>query len=206
MTLHAKPFKKSWRRDEGILDRDVLPILGQMPVRDVTRHYIQRLLDPIRDPNGRNAPCSVLPVRRLLSKMFNFALPRDYGIEYDPVTRTDAPQPGKRTRKMRWDALDIFAPDRKSATTGFWDVKTSKNGDPINAVKTRRLTRYLRTGAKPYRQFDQFGVRPLRVPAGTTARGQPRGVTSGKAKTRSANCGVIAIHFRDGRTPLIPGR
>jgi integrase len=187
MTLHARPSKKTWRRDQWILDKDVLPTLGNVPVRDVTRQQIQRLLDPIRDPEGRNAPGSVLPVRRLLSKMFNFALPRDYGIEYNPVTRTDAPKPGKRTRNltdaelgqfldaldaeteaghrniatwlrlilltgqrpgevaaMRWDALDIFAPGRKGVTTGFWDVKTSKNGDPINAALSRETVRVLR--------------------------------------------------------------
>jgi integrase len=188
MNLHARPSKKTWSRDQWILDKDVLPTLGHVPVRDVTRQRIQQLLDPIRDPNGRNAPGSVLPVRRLLSKMFNFALPRDYGIEYNPVTRTDAPKPGKRTRNltdaelrrflealdaeaeaghrntatwlrlilltgqrpgevlaMRWDALDIFAPGRQSATAGFWDVKTSKNGDPMNAALSRDAVRVLRS-------------------------------------------------------------
>ena len=84
MTLHARPSKKTWRRDQWILDKDVLPTLGDVPVRDVTRQHIQRLLDPIRDPEGRNAPGSVLPVRRLLSKTFNFALPRDYGSNATP--------------------------------------------------------------------------------------------------------------------------
>jgi integrase len=46
---------------------------------------------------------------------------------------------------MRWDSVDIFAPGRKWATTGFWDVKTSKNGDPINAALSREAVRVLRS-------------------------------------------------------------
>jgi len=46
---------------------------------------------------------------------------------------------------MRWDALDIFAPGRQSATAGFWDVKTSKNGDPMNAALSRDAVRVLRS-------------------------------------------------------------
>jgi hypothetical protein len=55
MNLHAKPSKKTWERDQWILDKDVLPTLGHVPVRNVTRQHIQQLLDPIRDPKGRNA-------------------------------------------------------------------------------------------------------------------------------------------------------
>jgi len=75
---------KWWRGTESNVDttifqRAVSPVSRW--VCDITRQHIQRLLDPIHDPNGRNASGSVLPVKRLLSKMFNFALPRDYGIE-----------------------------------------------------------------------------------------------------------------------------
>ena len=37
MNLRARPSKKTWQRDQWILDKDVLPMLGHVPVRDVTR-------------------------------------------------------------------------------------------------------------------------------------------------------------------------
>jgi integrase len=187
LRVHA-PTKKTGHRDQWIADKDILPKLRNVAVRDVKRQHIQKLLDDIRDPGGRNAPGSVLPVRRLLSKLWNFAIPREgYGVEYNIVTRTDAPKPGRRTRNltdvdltkllaaldaetaaghrltatwlhlilltgqrpgevlsMRWDALDIFAPGSETRKSGFWDVRVSKNGDPINAALSREAVRVLR--------------------------------------------------------------
>jgi len=68
------------------------------------------LLDAIADPNGRDAPQSAVHVRRLLSKMFNFALSRDYGIEYNPVQGTDVPGPkSRRTRSLDGREIGVLA-------------------------------------------------------------------------------------------------
>lgn len=96
MTKHAKVKKSSWRADEWQLEKDVLPAWRHRPVKDIKRADVVALLDGIADPSRRNAPQSAVHVRRLLSKMFNFALARDYGIEYNPVQGTDPPALGAR--------------------------------------------------------------------------------------------------------------
>src|SRR5580765_45954 len=101
MTKHAMAKKTSWRADRWQLDKDVLPAWRHIPVQNIKRADVVALLDAIANPEGRNAPQSAVHVRRLLSKMFNFALSRDYGIEYNPVQGTEPPaQSSRRTRVL----------------------------------------------------------------------------------------------------------
>jgi integrase len=86
----------------------VLPAWRHVTVKQITRADVVTLLDTIADPAGRNAPHSAVHVRRLLSKMFNFALARNYGLEYNPVQGTEPPAPnGRRTRVL--DGREIGA-------------------------------------------------------------------------------------------------
>lgn len=187
LRLHAKPYKKSWARDQECIERD-LAAWKHIPVKDVRRKMVQGLLDQIADPQGRNAPCSARAAKVLLSKMFNFALPRDFGIEFNPVVGTQAPKARHRRRflldsevgrllaaldeeseqghhllahwfililltaqrpgevaAMRWDQLDLFEEGHEHDTTGWWNVRTSKNGQPIHAALSPEAARLLRT-------------------------------------------------------------
>ena len=45
----AKPRKRSWREDERILQKDVLPEWGRRKAKDITRRDVIRLLDGIVD-------------------------------------------------------------------------------------------------------------------------------------------------------------
>jgi integrase len=138
MTKHAKVKKSSWRADEWQLGKDVLPAWRHLPVKNIKRADVVALLDGIADPSGRNAPQSAVHVRRLLSKMFNFALSRDYRIEYNPVQGTDPPgHGGRRTRVL--DGREIGALIR-----GL-DLERD-NGYPLTAAWQRLI---LLTGQRP---------------------------------------------------------
>lgn len=186
LRLHAKPHKKSWARDQQRIERD-LALWKHIPVKDITRKMVQALLDQIADPQGRNAPGSARTTKLLLSKMFNFALPRDFGIDFNPVIGTQAPKAQHRQRflldseivrlltaldeeseqghhllahwfllilltaqrpgevaVMRWDQLDLFEEARAHEATGWWNVRTSKNGQPIHAALSPEAVRLLR--------------------------------------------------------------
>lgn len=187
LRLHAKPHKKSWKRDQQLITHD-LAGLKHMLVKDVTRKRVQALLDTIADPAGRNAPASARAVKMLLSKMFNFALRRDFSIDFNPVTGTEAPKPTRRQRflldaeivrllaaldlesanghhlmahwfllilltaqrpgevaAMRWDQLDLFDEGHARATTGWWNVRTSKTKQPIHAALSPEAVCVLRS-------------------------------------------------------------
>lgn len=84
-TDHAKVYKKSWPEDQRQLDHDLLPKWRNMAVKDVTAERISSLLTEV----GERAPTVALHLRRLLSKMFNFAKGRDYGVTYNPISGLD---------------------------------------------------------------------------------------------------------------------
>jgi integrase len=108
LAKHAKVKKSSWAADAWQLKKDILPAWRHRLVKHIKRADVVALLDTIADPMGRNAPQSAVHVRRLLSKMFNFALARNYGIEYNPVQGTEPPAPsGRRTRVL--DGREIAA-------------------------------------------------------------------------------------------------
>jgi hypothetical protein len=59
---------------------------------------VPALLDEIADPGGPNAPASARAVKLLLSKMFDFALPRECSVDFNPVLGTQARKPRSRER------------------------------------------------------------------------------------------------------------
>lgn len=103
----AKPRKRSWRQDQDKIDRDVLPVLGRMKVRDVTRRDVVALLDRITD---RGAPVQANLVLAVLRKMFAFAVARDV-LDENPAAGIPKPSPSKaRERSLNDDELRAFLP------------------------------------------------------------------------------------------------
>ncbi|WP_167631600.1 tyrosine-type recombinase/integrase [Mariprofundus ferrooxydans] len=76
----AMPRKRSWKEDQRILDKDVLPVWGKRKAQDITRRDVITLLDGIVD---RGAPIAANRTQALLSKMFRFGVGRDI-VPYSP--------------------------------------------------------------------------------------------------------------------------
>src|SRR5690606_7514083 len=68
---YAKPRKRSWREDQRMGRKDVLPEWKDTPIDEIRRRDVIELLDSIAD-----RPAGVLAnrIRALLSKVFNFAI------------------------------------------------------------------------------------------------------------------------------------
>ena len=95
MEKWAKPRKKSWRKDEAMLAKHVLPAMGDRRVGDIRRRDIVDLLDGVV---AAGAPIQANRVLALVRKMFNFALTRDL-VEFNPCQAV--PRPSKERRKDR---------------------------------------------------------------------------------------------------------
>lgn len=87
MERWAKPRKRSWKEDQRILKKDILPAWGRRKMRDITRRDINLLLDAIMD---RGAPASANRTHALIHKMFNFALSRDV-VPFNPCAGIGKP-------------------------------------------------------------------------------------------------------------------
>ncbi len=114
---HAS-HKRSGDRDEKILERDVLPEIGNMKAKDVRRGDVKRLLGKIVQ---RPAPVLANRAHEVLRKMFNFALDEEdeygFGIDHNPCLRIKRQEEHNRTRWLRleeikalWNALDDEGP------------------------------------------------------------------------------------------------
>jgi integrase len=72
---YAMKHKKSWRQDEDLLKRDVIPVWGDRKVEDVTKRDVTLLLKGIVE---RGSPSMSNSVFRVIRKMFNYAVQVDH--------------------------------------------------------------------------------------------------------------------------------
>jgi integrase len=71
---HAKAKKRSWRRDELIFEKDVLPAIGRKQLVDVTKRDVLAILDDIVD---RGSPVQANRTLEIVRKFFNWCVSRD---------------------------------------------------------------------------------------------------------------------------------
>jgi integrase len=98
---HAKPHKRSWREDERLLRRDVLPAIGDLRIDTVTRRDIVQMIDSIRDRGANITANRALGVTRTL---FNFAIERGV-IMATPVIGVRASPEASRKRTLSDDEI-----------------------------------------------------------------------------------------------------
>src|ERR1700688_488277 len=107
---HSKEKKRSWREDQRLLNKDVLPYLGRRKAHDIKRQDIIRLLDRIKS----RAP--VMPNRalQLLRKIFNWAMAREM-LDRNPCAQMEMPTVEKERSRVftaeeigrLWKALKV---------------------------------------------------------------------------------------------------
>ena len=91
----AKPRKRSWKQDQSMIKRDVLPTIGHLRVEDVKRRDIIDLLDRVV---ARGAAIQANRVLALVRKMFNFGIGRDL-VEHNPCAQVQ--KPARENRRER---------------------------------------------------------------------------------------------------------
>ena len=92
---YAKPRKRSWKEDERILYKDVVPRWGKRKAQDVTRRDIIILLDEIVE---RGALIQANRTLATIRKMYSFAMGRGI-LESSPCVAI--PAPSKENRRDR---------------------------------------------------------------------------------------------------------
>jgi integrase len=101
----AKPNKRSWKEDERILNKDVVPALGRKKAKDIKRRDIVLLLDKIVERGSFIQANRTLAVIR---KMFNFALNRGI-LDTSPCAAISAPsKENQRERVLSEDEIKAF--------------------------------------------------------------------------------------------------
>lgn len=105
MERYAKLRKRTWREDERILHRDVVPTLGHMKAEDVQRRHVHLVLDPVVERGSRIMANRVLACVR---KMFNWAESRGV-VDHSPCSRITLPvKENRRERLLDPGELHVF--------------------------------------------------------------------------------------------------
>lgn len=112
---HAQPKKKSWREDERILNKDVLPVWGFRKAKDITRRDVILLLDGMQ---GRGNGI-ITNTFKIIRRMFRYAVKKEI-ISTTPCYAfergEELPRPVSRERNLTeaevkafWTELDNCA-------------------------------------------------------------------------------------------------
>lgn len=133
---HAKRNKKSWQEDERALNFDVVPVLGDMLAKDITRQDAANFLEGIVQ---RGAPVQACNVLEKCRKMFNLAVKWGY-VEYNPFAGQERPAPRpERDRVLSDDEIRIL-----------WNALGPNNAGISMSEEMRRAFRLiLVTGQRP---------------------------------------------------------
>lgn len=151
LTRYAKRRKKTWQRDEYLLNKHVLPAIGTLRIQAIVRRDIVRLLNAVVDGG---APIQANHVRAVLSKVFNWGISQAL-IENNPVTHTERQQEKSRDRVLSeadiralWEATEgqtaglalrfvllsgqrpgeVAAMQWADIKDGVWTLQDTKNG------------------------------------------------------------------------------
>jgi integrase len=100
---YAKKRKRSWLKDEQILNREVIPVIGRMRIIDVKRHDIRAVLQPIIDRDSMIRATHTLQVIR---KMFNWAIDEKDMPIVNPAARMKSP--GVANNRARYLSEEEF--------------------------------------------------------------------------------------------------
>ena len=116
----AREYLARWacrKRDGGstdrrVLEKDVLPAIGDMPIGAVTRRHVVRLLDQIAD---RGAPIMANRTHALVRRLFNFGLARGL-LTISPVVKIERAAEKPRDRHLSAKEIPIFLRGLERAT------------------------------------------------------------------------------------------
>jgi integrase len=116
---HAKRNKRSWKEDQGTLDRDLLPAWCERKADSISRAEVHQVLDAVV---GRGAPVMANRVLAVTRRVFNWGLRRDL-VERNPCAGIKRPTP--ETRRDR-----VLAEREIEALWRAW----AKESQPIRAA------------------------------------------------------------------------
>jgi integrase len=102
---HSKPKKRSWREDERVLNRDLLPVWGNRKAAEIQRKDVRQLIEKL----AVDTPVQANRVCTLISGIYNFAIDRELVPPVNPATRIfNANNEHTRDRVLSPDEIRIL--------------------------------------------------------------------------------------------------
>jgi integrase len=196
----AEKRHRRWTEEKRIIEKDLLPTLSWRLLSDIKRREVRELVDGIA--RKRNAPIMANRTLALLSRMFNFALDREW-IDASPAVRIKEPgQERSRERvlsdielRLLWERLVAIA-----ATNEGHDENSDKGAAVVTPATAEAFQVQLLTAQRPGEVWSmRWSDLDLEsawwvIPASVAKNGQPHRVpllpeAIGILKTRQQRSG-----------------
>jgi len=143
---YAKREKRSWKKDESILNRDVIPAWGKRKAADISKRDVNLLLSGIVE---RGAPIMARNTLAVIRKMFNWSIAEDDMLQVNPclgVKTASASKPSERHLeaeeiKTLWKSLErtdlSMTPDIRKALKLV--LVTAQRPGEVSGMHTREI-------------------------------------------------------------------
>lgn len=143
MERHARRFKKSWEKDEEILNRDVIPAWGKRKAADITKRDVILLLEEIVD---RGAPGMANNTFQIIRKMYNFAIEKDI-LQNTPCYGIKLPSPKQARERVLseaeirtiWTNLDTCALSDESRRALKLELVTGQRPGEVVSIHSNEI-------------------------------------------------------------------
>jgi len=143
---YAMIEKRSWKKDEAILNRDVMKAWGNRKAADITKKDVNILLRGIVD---RGSPIMARNTLAVIRKMFNWSIEEDDAEYSNPclgVKTASASTPRERNLseeeiKTLWESLDRpdLSMDRETGKALKLVLLTAQRPGEVSGMHTREL-------------------------------------------------------------------
>jgi len=138
---YAKIHKRSWREDERLIKRELLPEWGTQKAKNIKRRDVIDMLDIVVE---RGAPIQANRLLALIRKIYNWAIGRDI-LDFNPCTQIKAPgkeQQGQRVLNVEeihtaWKAFDKL--DGIIGSIFKLRLLTAQRGEEIESMRWDNL-------------------------------------------------------------------
>ncbi len=155
----ARPRKKTWREDERILTKEVIPIWGNRQASAIKRAEVITLLDAIAERGAKIQSNRTLAAIR---KMFNFAVSLG-ALDYSPCTNiSPAATENKRERYLEESEIQIL----------WGELKKARISDAVKRALKLILVTAQRPGEVIAVHWSEVDGHWWTIPAGKTRNGQ----------------------------------
>ncbi|SFD67586.1 Site-specific recombinase XerD [Thiohalospira halophila DSM 15071] len=112
LSAWARPAKRSWREDARILEREIVPAIGDRPVATLTRRDCVAAVDAVRE---RGAPAMASKTHAVLRRLLQVAVER--GVRDDnPAARIRLPAAQSRDRVLTMDEVAALRAELATST------------------------------------------------------------------------------------------
>jgi integrase len=226
---HAKRFKRSWAKDEQILNRDIIPLWGNRKAADVTKRDVISLLEGIVE---RGAPAMANNTFQIVRKMFNYAVEKDI-LQHTPCTGVKPPAEGhhrgrtlsEEEIKTLWTNLDrtdlnmshdsrralkliLITAQRPGEVAGMHSVEIDGHWwtIPVSRQKVAKAKEHKRAPHRVYlTDLALELIGPLEVTDAETGESKPKGfIFPTPLKKKEQSIGDTALAVTVGRNLAHP--